>query len=65
MPGWLTALIELFANAFLGFMQEKGRAEVRKEIDDATELSRAEWERIDRAPSDADAALGRMRRHQH
>jgi hypothetical protein len=63
MPGWLKALIELFANAFLGFMQEQGRAEVRKEVDDATEITRKEWEQIDRAPADVDASLGRMRAH--
>lgn len=34
MPGWLKALLEILAKAFLGFIREQGRAEVRKEIDD-------------------------------
>lgn len=61
MPFWLKQLIELFAQAFLGFLREQGRAEVRKEIDDATEIKRDEWAEIDRRPDDVDDALGRLR----
>lgn len=61
MPIWLKALLELFANAFLGFIREQGRAEVRKEIDDATELSRDEWQKIDASPADVQSSLDRMR----
>lgn len=62
MPYWLKSLIELFAQAFLGFLREQGRQEVRKEIDDATELTREEWDKIDRGPADVDDALGRLQR---
>ncbi len=61
MPGWIKALLELIAKAFLGFVREQGRAEVRKEVDDATEITRDEWERIDRDPPDVDASLERLR----
>lgn len=62
MPTWITWLIDLFAQAFLGFLREQGRDEVRKEVTDATELKRDEWDKIDARPDDVDAALDGLRR---
>ncbi len=61
MPGWIKFLLELVIEAFPGFFREQGRDEVRKEIDDATELTHDEWAKIDRGPDDVDDALGRLR----
>jgi hypothetical protein len=61
MPRWLIPLLQLFAEAFLGFIREQGREEVREDIKEKTDDTQAEFDRIDDGDLSADDAFDRLR----
>jgi hypothetical protein len=61
LPDWLISLLQLFAEAFLGFIREQGREEVRQHIEDKTDETHKKFDRIDSGDLSADDAFERLR----